>query len=82
MNWQLQDAKNRLRSRQERAPRGTATVTVRGERAAVVMSAEDYDALIAGRPASSTICSPARLGRRTRRRHRSAGEDAEPGADF
>ena len=51
MNWQLQDAKNRFsevvrRARQE----GPQTVTVRGERAAVVLSAADYDALAGRKP--------------------------------
>lgn len=51
MEWQLQDAKNRFsevvqRSRTE----GPQTVTVRGRRTAVVLSAQDYDALRVGRP--------------------------------
>jgi prevent-host-death family protein len=51
MDWALQDAKNRLsevvkRARQE----GPQTVTLRGERTAVVLSAADYDALRAHRP--------------------------------
>ena len=51
MNWQLQDAKNRLSEVVKRARReGPQTVTVRGERAAVVLSPEDYDALTANRP--------------------------------
>jgi prevent-host-death family protein len=51
MDWALQDAKNRFselvkRARQE----GPQTVTLRGERAAVILSAADYDALRAHRP--------------------------------
>lgn len=51
MNWQLQDAKNKFsevvqRARQE----GPQTVTLRGERAAVVLSAEEYDRLASPRP--------------------------------
>jgi prevent-host-death family protein len=51
MEWQLQDAKNRFselvrKARQE----GPQTVTVRGRRAAVVLSAEAYDALLSRRP--------------------------------
>ena len=51
MEWQLQDAKNRFsevvqKARQE----GPQTVTLRGRRAAVVLSAEAYDALIRERP--------------------------------
>jgi prevent-host-death family protein len=51
MDWPLQDAKNRLSEVVQRARReGPQTVTLRGERAAVVVSAVDYDALTAGRP--------------------------------
>jgi prevent-host-death family protein len=51
MEWQLQDAKNRFskvvqKARQE----GPQVVTLRGERAAVILSARDYDALRASRP--------------------------------
>ena len=50
MNWQLQDAKNRFSEVVKRArDEGPQVVTVRGERAAIVPSAEDYDALTAGR---------------------------------
>jgi prevent-host-death family protein len=50
MEWQLQDAKNQFskvvqKARQE----GPQEITVRGERAAVLLSADDYDALRAGR---------------------------------
>lgn len=50
MNWPLQDAKNHFSKvvRQARAE-GPQVVTVRGERAAVVLSAADYDSLAAGR---------------------------------
>jgi len=51
MDWPLQDAKNRLSEVVQRARReGPQTVTVRGERAAVVLSAADYDALIRNHP--------------------------------
>jgi len=51
MDWQLQDAKNHFSKVVQKArTQGPQTVTVRGQRAAVVLSAEDYDALRAGRP--------------------------------
>jgi prevent-host-death family protein len=51
MDWQLQDAKNRFSELVQRALReGPQTVTLRGERAAVVLSAQAYDALVAERP--------------------------------
>lgn len=51
MNWPLQDAKNRFSEVVQRARRdGPQTVTLRGERAAVVLSAADYDALVRNRP--------------------------------
>ncbi len=51
MDWALQDAKNRLSEVVQRAGReGPQTVTVRGKRAAVVISAADYDALVGGGP--------------------------------
>ncbi len=46
-DWQLQDAKNRFSEVVKRArDEGPQTVTVRGRRAAVVLSAEAYDALV------------------------------------
>ncbi len=46
MDWQLQDAKNRFSEVVSKARReGPQTVTLRGDRAAVVVSAEDYDRL-------------------------------------
>jgi prevent-host-death family protein len=46
MNWHLQDAKNNFSKVVQRARgEGPQTVTLRGERAAVVLSAEDYDRL-------------------------------------
>ena len=39
-----------FQGRATRADRGPQIVTLRGERAAVVLSARDYDALTAGRP--------------------------------
>ena len=51
MDWPLQDAKNRFSELVQRARReGPQTVTLRGERAAVVLSAADYDALVLDRP--------------------------------
>ncbi len=51
MDWQLQDAKNQFSKLVQSArTQGPQIVTVRGERAAVVLSANDYDALRANRP--------------------------------
>ena len=51
MDWQLQDAKNQFSKLVQIArTHGPQIVTVRGERTAVVLSAEDYDALRANRP--------------------------------
>ena len=51
MDWPLHDAKNRFSEVVQRARReGPQTVTLRGERAAVVLSAADYDALTRDRP--------------------------------
>jgi prevent-host-death family protein len=51
MEWQLQDAKNRFSELVQRARKeGPQIVTLRGERAAVVLSAEAFDALTATRP--------------------------------
>lgn len=51
MEWPLQDAKNQFsRVVQKARSEGPQIVTLRGERAAVVLSAADYDALRAGRP--------------------------------
>jgi prevent-host-death family protein len=51
MEWQLQEAKNRFSEVVQRARRdGPQVVTLRGRRAAVVLSAEAYDQLAAKRP--------------------------------
>lgn len=51
MEWQLQDAKNQFsRVVQKARSEGPQVVTLRGERAAVVLSAADYDMLRASRP--------------------------------
>lgn len=51
MEWQLQDAKNQFSKVVQTAKiEGPQIVTLRGERAAVVISAADYDSLIAKRP--------------------------------
>ena len=51
MNWHLQDAKNNFSKVVQRArDEGPQTVTLRGHRAAVVLSAEDYDRLVSHGP--------------------------------
>lgn len=51
MEWPLQDAKNHFSKLVQRArSEGPQTVTLRGERAAVVVSAKDFDAMQAGGP--------------------------------
>ena len=51
MNWHLQDAKNQFSKVVQKARiEGPQVVTIRGERAAVVLSAADYDALTGNRP--------------------------------
>ena len=51
MEWQLQDAKNQFSKVVQKARlEGPQVVTLRGERAAVVLSAADYDALTGNRP--------------------------------
>lgn len=51
MNWQLQDAKNQLSKLvQDARKNGPQTITLRGKRAVVVLSAADYDALRSGKP--------------------------------
>jgi prevent-host-death family protein len=46
-DWQLQDAKNRFSEVVKRArDEGPQTVTVHGQRAAVIVSAQQFDALI------------------------------------
>lgn len=62
MSWQLQDAKNRLSEVVSRARKeGPQVVTLRGKRAAVILSVESYDALLAGRPTivDRLLASPA-----------------------
>ena len=45
--WQLQDAKNRFSEVVKRArDEGPQTVTVHGQRAAVVLSAQEFDSLV------------------------------------
>jgi prevent-host-death family protein len=47
LDWQLQEAKNRFSEVVKRArEEGPQTVTVHGQRAVVVVSASDYDALV------------------------------------
>ncbi|MBR0883232.1 prevent-host-death family protein [Bradyrhizobium japonicum] len=51
MEWPLQDAKNQFSKVVQKARlEGPQVVTLRGMRAAVVLSAADYDALRSGRP--------------------------------
>jgi prevent-host-death family protein len=46
-DWQLQDAKNRFSEVVKRArDQGPQTVTVHGQRAAVVISAREFDSLV------------------------------------
>jgi prevent-host-death family protein len=46
-DWQLQDAKNRFSEVVKRArDEGPQTVTVHGQRAAVIVSAQEFDALV------------------------------------
>ena len=62
MEWQLQDAKNHFSKVVQRARTdGPQIVTLRGERAAIVLSARDYDALRASRPTlvDALLASPA-----------------------
>lgn len=51
MEWHLQDAKNQFSKVVQKArSEGPQVVTLRGERAAVVLSSEDYDAMTGNRP--------------------------------
>ncbi|NLS15335.1 type II toxin-antitoxin system Phd/YefM family antitoxin [Rhizobium sp. P40RR-XXII] len=62
MSWPLQDAKNQFSKVVQKArSEGPQIVTLRGEPAAVVLSAEDYDALLAGKPslADDLLSGPA-----------------------
>lgn len=56
MNWHLQDAKNNFSKVVQRAQtEGPQTVTLRGKRAAVVISAEEYDRLTSSRSRPSFV---------------------------
>lgn len=51
MEWQLRNARHHLSKVVQHArTEGPQTITVRGKRMAVVLSAQDYDALRVGRP--------------------------------
>jgi len=51
MEWHLQDAKNQFSKLVRKArSEGPQVVTLRGARAAVVLSAEDYDTLTGDQP--------------------------------
>jgi prevent-host-death family protein len=51
VEWSLQDAKNHFSKVVQKArDEGPQTVTLRGQRAAVVLSSAEYDALRANRP--------------------------------
>ncbi|MFK4808654.1 type II toxin-antitoxin system Phd/YefM family antitoxin [Devosia sp. ZW T5_3] len=51
MDWHLQDAKNQFSKVVQKArTEGPQMVTLRGARAVVILSAEDYDALTGNRP--------------------------------
>lgn len=81
MDWPLQDAKNQFsRLVQKARAEGPQTVTLRGERAAVVLSAADYDALRASRPTlvDDLLAGPAwdeELGEAVNRRAKRPGRD-------
>ena len=63
MEWQLQDAKNRFSELVQRARQeGPQVVTLRGRRAAVVLSADAYDALLRERPSLVDISLRAHPG--------------------
>ena len=51
--WQLQEAKARFSELMRGAAAGPQTITVHGRRAAVVLSAEDYDRLKRSKPSLS-----------------------------
>ena len=54
--WQLQEAKARLSELvREAAIDGPQTITVRGQRAAVLLSAEDYDRLKRPKPSLAEL---------------------------
>lgn len=51
MNWHLQDAKNNFSKVVQKAiAEGPQTVTLRGKRAAVILSAEEFDRLSNRKP--------------------------------
>lgn len=51
MEWQLQEAKSQFSKVVQKArSEGPQVVTLRGARAAVILSAEDYDALVEKKP--------------------------------
>lgn len=51
MNWHLQDAKNNFSKVVQKAiAEGPQTVTLRGKRAAVVLSVEEYEKLLSKKP--------------------------------
>ncbi|MGL4242922.1 MAG: type II toxin-antitoxin system Phd/YefM family antitoxin [Beijerinckiaceae bacterium] len=83
MDWQLQDAKNRFSEVVSKARReGPQTVTLRGSRAAVIVSAEEYDRLTAARPtlADHLLAGPAwddAFVAEVNRRHPSGPRDVE-----
>jgi prevent-host-death family protein len=59
MEWPLQDAKNQFSKVVQKARlEGPQVVTLRGMRAAVVLSAADYDALRCGRPTLDLLAGP------------------------
>lgn len=54
--WQLQEAKARFSALvREAAEDGPQTITVRGRRAAIILSAEDYDRLKRPKPSLATF---------------------------
>jgi prevent-host-death family protein len=83
VNWHLQDAKNQLSKVVQRArDEGPQTITLRGKRAAVVLSAEEYDKLAGKKPnfIEFLLSGPAwddEFAEEVNRRDKSAGRDIE-----
>ena len=77
MEWQLQDAKNQFSKVVQRArTEGRLIVTLRGQRAAMVLSTQDYDALTANRHIVEH-CYGTGMGQRTRSNHRLARQNSQ-----
>ena len=84
VQWQLQDAKNRFSEVVQRAKReGPQTVTLRGERAAVILSSADYDRLTQARPSlvDDLLAGPL-FDDEPRAGHRETRQASEPRSHF